>query len=164
MGALLGTPRRGGLLVLCSLVIAGGIFIFESRIGRIGGTVTLLALLASLFVTLGCGYMNGGYPATLLCGYLPFAGSGFANAMEFRSIEFLSSEIYHVLWSLGVAGVITGTVGFVGGIIVADRMGIRENRRQILLAVLAGIVLSGFLWSTCSPFSSAPCGAVGGSL
>lgn len=164
MNEFLGSPRQGGLMVLCSLTVAGGVYIFESQIGRIGGTVTLFALFGSLLVSFGCGYMNGGYPAALLCGYLPFAGSGLANAVLFRGIEFLSSQIYHVLWSLSVAGVITGTIGYAGGVITANRLETQENQRKLLLALLVGVVLSGFLWITCSPFSSARCAEIGAPL
>lgn len=159
-----GSLRRGGVVTICALVIAGGVPAFEGYVGRIGGTLTLVALFAGLFVAFGCGYVGGGYPATLVCGYLPFAGSGLAHAVANPAYDFTSAQINHVLWSLSVPGVIVGTIGFLLGAVAADRITLEENRQQILLVCVVGIVFSGVLWITCSPFHAGPCGGIGAAL
>lgn len=156
--------RPLGLTFICSIILAWSIFLFESQIGRIGGTFTILALLGSSLVAFYSGYMGGGYPETLFFSYFPFAGSGIAIAVEFSNILVFSSQMYHILWSLSAAAIMTGTMGFLGGRIIDNPKILRENRGQIIFVFLTGIILSGILWYYCSPFSTAKCGAIGSSL
>lgn len=164
MERIRGSPSRAGVMVPCALVVAGSVLAFEGYVGRIGGTLTLVAFFAGLLVAVGCGYVGGGYPASLVCGYLPFVGSGLAHAVASPAYDFTSAQIYHVLWSLAVPGVVVGTLGFLVGAVAANRITLEENRTQILLVCLVGIVFSGILWLTCSPFHAGPCGGIGTAL
>lgn len=161
MEKLLGEPSPAGGVLLFSMVVAGVVFILEGHLGvQIGGTLTLTALYGSLVVAVACGYVGGGYPMCLFSAYLPFVGSGFAFAMTTPSISVTSHQIYHLLWSLGVFGIIMASIGFLVGAGGAGRLALRADGRAILFVCAIGATVAGLLWLTCSPFSTASCGTI----